>query len=198
MNLDLLSNLGWREALMALVVLLVLYVFVVFLRIRRLKRKLSSPQAPDTMAARSAVAAYAAVQNPDSAVSSEPSVPLSGHEQGPIPLAEPSNSAFPWNEPPGDLPEQRRLAALEREIGQLRSEVGSLRTEVYVLKEELKESLAREQTQAQVAQNVSPLYSDAMQMAIQGHDAVTISQHCGISRAEAELVVALVRNQGLD
>ena len=46
-----------------------------------------------------------------------------------------------------------------------------------------------------VTQNVSPIYSDAMQMALQGHDATTISQHCGIARAEAELVVALVRNR---
>ena len=42
---------------------------------------------------------------------------------------------------------------------------------------------------------IAPQYSDAMQMALQHHDAATISQQCGISRAEAELVVALVRNR---
>jgi hypothetical protein len=36
-----------------------------------------------------------------------------------------------------------------------------------------------------------------MQMAIQGHDALTIAQHCGIARAEAELVVSLARNRDL-
>jgi len=191
MNLDVLSNLGWREALIAVVVLLALYVIVVFLRIRRLKRKAMEPPVQDARVARSAVAAYAAVQDPEALVLPEPTLST------PVPLAEPSNSAFPWNEPPGDLPDQRRIATLERDLSQLRKEVGSLRTEVYVLKEELKEALQREQAQAQVSQNVSPLYSDAMQMAMQGHDALTISQHCGISRAEADLVVALVRNQDL-
>jgi hypothetical protein len=45
------------------------------------------------------------------------------------------------------------------------------------------------------AQGASPLYNDAMQMAIQGHDATTIAHHCGIARAEADLVVALARNR---
>ena len=76
---------------------------------------------------------------------------------------------------------------------QLRKEVGGLRAEVLVLREEQR----REIKQVQVTQNVSPLYSDAMQMAMQGHDAATVSQHCGISRAEAELVVSLVRNRDL-
>ena len=47
----------------------------------------------------------------------------------------------------------------------------------------------------EVTSNVSPIYNDAMQYALQGHDAATISQNYGISRAEAELVVALVRNR---
>lgn len=188
MILDVLSNLGWREALIALVILLVLYVIVVFVRIRRLKKRADSPNVQASLAAQSAVAAYAAVQNPEAAAT-EPLIEPSG----PVPLAEPSNSAFPWNEPPDDVPGQRRINLLEREVSQLRKEVGGLRAEVLVLKEELQ----REHVQAQVTQNVSPVYSDAMQMAMQGHDAVTISQHCGISRAEAELVVALVRNQDL-
>ena len=45
------------------------------------------------------------------------------------------------------------------------------------------------------AQSASPLYNDAMQMAIQGHDATTIAHRCGIARAEADLVVALARNR---
>jgi hypothetical protein len=73
----------------------------------------------------------------------------------------------------------------------LRDEVGALRAELSAVRE----ALERELSQPQVAQNISPIYSDAMQMAMQGHDAMTISQHCGIARAEAELVVALVRNR---
>jgi len=36
-------------------------------------------------------------------------------------------------------------------------------------------------------------------MAVQGHDATTIAHHCGIARAEADLVVALARsrNEGI-
>lgn len=190
MNPEALSNLSWREALIAVVVLLALYVIVVFLRMRRL-RQAGQAQPQDPRSTKSALAAYAAVQNPDAPAPQPSAEPLI--DAGPVPLAEPSNTAFPWNEPPGDTPSHRRIVALERELGQLRREVGGLRAEVLVLKEELQ----REHVQAQVTQNVSPLYSDAMQMAMQGHDALTISQHCGISRAEADLVVALARNQNL-
>lgn len=179
MNFVGLADFGWREALIAIIVLLVLYVLVVFSRMRRLKREKENSSAPLATNARLAVDAYAAVQEP--LLSAEPE-----------PLAAPSEAAFPWNEPPG-TPGQQKIDALEREIGQLRKEVGGLRAEVLVLREERR----REVTKAQVTQNASPLYSDAMQMAMQGHDAATISQHCGISRAESELVVALVRNRDL-
>lgn len=181
MGFDWVENLGWREALVAIVALLVFYVVFVFFRFRRLKRARVALNHPDPLLAKSAVAAYASVQEPV----------LSFNPGEPIPLAEPSEAAFPWNEPPPEIPGQQRIEALERETAQLRKEVGGLRAEVLVLREEQR----REHAQAQVAQNVSPLYSDAMQMAMQGHDAATISQHCGIARAEAELVVALVRNR---
>ena len=48
----------------------------------------------------------------------------------------------------------------------------------------------------QDAQSASPFYSEAMQMAMQGQEAADISVLCGISRGEAELVVALARNSG--
>lgn len=179
MDLGGLTNLSWREALMAAVVLLLLYVGVVYRRMRRLKRAKAEIDAPTVRDAKLAVAAYAAVQEP--AIAPEP-----------VPLAEPSDAAFPWNEPPG-TPVEQKIETLERDINQLRKEVGGLRAEVLVLRE----ALQRERVQVQATQSASPLYSDAMQMAMQGHDAATISQHCGISRAESELVVALVRNRDL-
>jgi hypothetical protein len=106
-------------------------------------------------------------------------------------LAAPSKVAFPWNEPPPEIHGQQLIEALERELAQLRKEVEVLRAEVLLFREEQRRGLA----QSQVAQNASPLYNDAMQMAMQGIDVVSIAQHCGISRAEAELVVALVRNR---
>jgi len=174
-----LANFSWREALIAVIVLLALYVVVVYIRMRRLKRAKAENAGSQIKNTHSAMAAYAAVQEP--MLSAEPE-----------PLAAPSEAAFPWNEPPG-TPSEQKIEALERELNQLRKEVGGLRAEVLVLREERR----REVAQVQVTQNASPLYSDAMQMAMQGHDAATISQHCGISRAESELVVALVRNRDL-
>lgn len=182
MDYQVLANLSWREALIAIVALLVLYVVVAFWRIRRLKReKAAVKPPPDSLVAQSAVAAYAAVQDPGSAAASD----------SPALQTEPSEIAFPWNEPPPEIPGQQLIEALEREIAQLRKEVGGLRAEVLVLREQQQRELA----QSKVTQNVSPLYSDAMQMAMQGNDAATISLNCGIARAEAELVVALVRNR---
>ena len=172
-----LANLSWREALIAIVALLVLYVLVVFWRMRRLKHAKAEVSLVEPLAAQAAVAAYAAAQ--------EPLLSAGGV------AAESSAPEFAWNEPPPEIPGQQMIDALERHVHQLRGEVDVLRTEVQQLREEMQ----REFAQAQPTHNVSPLYSDAMQMALQGHDAMTISQHCGIARAEAELVVALVRNR---
>ena len=181
MDLEALANFGWREALVAIIAILVLYVVVVFLRLRRLRRAKSGSTVPDPLVVRAAVAAYARASEPT----------LEDSPSSPVPLAEPSEAAFPWNEPPPEISGQKLIESLEREIAQLRREVGGLRAEVLVLREKQQRELA----QSQVTQNASPLYSDAMQLALQGQSAVTISHHCGISRAEAELVVALVRNR---
>ena len=172
---DALANLSWREALIAIIAGLVLYVIVVFLRMRRLKRAKAAATGAAFAAAQSAVAAYAAEQTPEA----PPETPA---------RIEPE---FAWNEPPPEIPGRQMIEALERNVAVLRDEVGVLRAELSAVRE----ALERELSQPQVAQNISPTYSDAMQMAMQGHDAMTISQHCGIARAEAELVVALVRNR---
>lgn len=187
MDFEVLANLNGRTALIVLVAVLVallaLYVVVVFVRLHRLKRGSSETSAPADAAAKSAISAYSAEQ-------ASPAPALDAGSEPEL-LSAPSASAFPWNEPPDEFPGQQRVDALEREVTQLRREVGGLRAEVLMLREEKK----REVEQAQQAQHVSPMYSDAMQMALQGHDAASISEHCGIARAEAELVVALVRNR---
>ncbi len=83
------------------------------------------------------------------------------------------------------------LSGLEREIVLLRDEVDILRGELAALRNDMQQDLA----QMRVAQNVSPLYGDAMQMALAGHTAEMIAERCGIARAEAELVVALTQSQ---
>ena len=204
MDFDFPINLSLREALIALVALLALYVIVAFWRIRRLKRRKAAEAQPSPAASKSAVAAYAAVQEP--ALNAEPeAVEPDQARREPEPLAAPSDAAFPWNEPPGATPLHRQISSLENEVAQLRKEVGGLRAEVLLLREEQRrlmevaevagaDALPEEEI-VEVTSNVSPIYSDAMQFALQGHDAATISQNYGISRAEAELVVALVRNR---
>lgn len=70
---------------------------------------------------------------------------------------------------------------LQQELALLRSEMSSLRGDLERLK---------------AAQSVSPLYSEAMNLAERGHDAAGIAGRCGISIAEAELVAALAANRG--
>jgi hypothetical protein len=182
-----LASLTWRETLIAIIAVLVFYVLVAFLRMQRLKRAKHKESAQKLSNAKSALLAYAAGQAPDLPPESTPELQP---ELPPEPSAR-VEPEFAWNEPPPEIPGQQMIDALERNVALLRGEVGTLRSELSLVRE----ALERELSQARVTQNVSPIYSDAMQMAMQGHDATTISQHCGIARAEAELVVALVRNR---
>lgn len=191
MDFEVLANLGWREALIALIALLALYVALVVVRMQRLKHAAQPPAPANPFAqAGAGAAAYAAAEPQGEAAPPQE------------PPEIPSEPAFAWNEPPEPFDSQARLAVIERDLVQLRREVATLRAELRVVDEGARESLGelceemrRELSQARVVQNTSPIYSDAMQMAGEGHDAATISEHCGIARAEAELVVALVRNR---
>ena len=179
-------NLSWREALITIIVLLAFYVVVLYMRIRRLQH--AARQTPvltiaDELTVKSAFAAYSAMQEPEL----QDAAPVAAVAPAAQPPADP---AFAWNEPPATAGEPAPLAALEREMAQLRQELGALRAELLILRDEQRRDVA----QARVTQSASPLYSDAMQLALRGNDAASISQHCGIARAEAELVVALVRN----
>lgn len=187
MDFEALGNLSWREALIAIIVLLVFYLVLAFLRIRRLKREPVVENVPVPQAVHPALAAYASEQAPELPV---PPVP-GDFPNLPEALTAPPEISFPWNEPPPEIPGQQLIEALERELAQLRKEVSVLRAEMQLLREAQRRDLAH----SQVAHNASPLYNDAMQMAMQGLDAASIAQHCGIARAEAELVVALVRNR---
>lgn len=166
MNLDLGGvTIGWREAVLGLIVLVAAYMGFVLLRMRRLRR-------------------------PVAAAPAEPAAPPPVDEPPPLPSV-PEPSAAAWEEPPAQLARPEAAAAVGDEVAQLRDEVDALRGELAALRDELHAEIAH----MRAAQTVSPIYSDAMQMATAGHDAVTIAQHCGISRAEAELVVALVTSQ---
>lgn len=82
-----------------------------------------------------------------------------------------------------ELEGQQELIALQRaQIEALNSELGSLHLQL---------------ADAVVAQpSTSPEYSEAMQLAGQGHDVQEIAARCGISVAEAGLVQSLARAGG--
>ena len=69
--------------------------------------------------------------------------------------------------------------ALAREVGELRKQVARLQSEV-------------DRLQAAPLPSISP-YNLAIQMARQGAGAGEVASGCGISRGEAELIVALYR-----
>lgn len=186
MDFEFLAYLSWREVLVAIVVLLVLYILFAFLRINRLRNESRRAQDLSPLSAQSAVAAYTAVQEP----AASPATDAAQRAVAAPSLPEPEEP-LARNEPLPERWELRRIEALEQDVAQLRREIGGLRAEVQAMREEQR----REINKVQVAQNASPFYSDAMQLAVQGREAADISVLCGISRAEAELVVALARNQ---
>ncbi len=87
------------------------------------------------------------------------------------------------------------MAALEREVHQLRQEIIGLRSELQAWRVSQQQAEERAAPPVQMPPPISPLYSEPMQMAMHGASAGEISMHCGISRAEAELVTALARNR---
>jgi hypothetical protein len=187
---EFLASLSWREMLLAVVVLLAIYILFSFLRIGRLRREAQAVQELSPGAVQSAVQSYAAVQESGRGAEAAP-----GDADGQASLTELSAVAkeqmFAWNERHSRTLELRRkIDVLEQDLAQLRREIGGLRAEVQTLREEQR----REISQVKITQSASPFYSDAMQLATQGREAADISVLCGISRAEAELVVALARN----
>lgn len=180
-------SLGWREGLLALILAVVVYMVWLLWRMRRISRREGAAAAPleprassllDNLDRTDPVAAYAAEQErgPDTGPATEPH----------------------WAADSPRFAQEAFMDGVEREMEQMREEVDSLRGALAALRDEissLREEFQQEINSSRAAQNASPLYSDAMQMAILGHDALTISERCGIARAEAELVVALVKNK---
>lgn len=71
------------------------------------------------------------------------------------------------------------VTEMEAELRQLRAEVERLRQELGEIKQ---------------APRISPLYADAAALAHRGFDARGVAEECGISVAEAELVLAMSRD----
>lgn len=118
---------------------------------------------------------------PTDAMESMPTSPAAAAPQ-PIPLRA---AAFAPEPAAGEFGQQLTQKTLESEVRQLRDQLAESRAEILRMREEM--------ARLSAAQKVSPLYNEAMGMAIRGVDAAGIAGRCGISIAEAELVVALSR-----
>ncbi|MBV8465706.1 MAG: DUF2802 domain-containing protein [Burkholderiales bacterium] len=78
---------------------------------------------------------------------------------------------------------------LSIELQQLREQTQSLRSELDIIREQLRspQTAVAEQAVTETA------YSQALKLAQQGLDSSAVAAGCGISRGEAELIVALYR-----
>lgn len=168
---------GWREGLLALIVLLAIYMVVMLLRIRRLRRQKKEVAEPLPPALEPVLNAL----NESAAEFAEPEFAQDEQSQE---QAWPEASQL-------HMAQEAFMRGVESELAQMREELDALRGEFAALREEVRQEIS----QLKASQAVSPLYSDAMQMAMTGYGADVIAERCGISRAEAELVASLVKNR---
>ena len=96
-----------------------------------------------------------------------------------------------WAQASEELAGEALRSGLEQEVAQMRDEVDAIRGELAALRADMQQELAH----LRASQTVSPIYGDAMQLAVSGYDPAAIAERCGIARAEAELVVALAKSQ---
>lgn len=209
---------GWREILLGLILAIVAYMVWLLVRMRALNRQrrapppakepreLREPRVMEKPAASEAAPENRPPDDPRNAqfhdhLREQLKERFKKHYPTPAVAEESREDPMEASWPPenrADFARQTLMDGVERELEQLREEVDALRGALSALREDfigLREEFQQEIQATHAAQNASPLYSDAMQMAILGHDALTISERCGISRAEADLVVALVKNK---
>lgn len=195
-------DLGWRELLIVAVVLAGVYLVVALLALARVRRKHARPPNVEPGAPPDLGPPFKApppghvwdhpfltpVHLPEVAPPAPAEVDfvlddlLTGAE--PPPAAAAASSGVSPAVSPAVSPFAATLAAteLEVEVRQLRAEVEQLRQELLELK------------QAQ-ARRISPLYADAAALAHRGFDARGVAEECGISVAEAELVLAMSKDE---
>lgn len=82
-------------------------------------------------------------------------------------------------------------AALQPRVEALESEIEQLREQILNFKEQLDQLKTAPPPQANTP---SSPYSHAIQMALQGAEVAEVAAKCGISRGEAELIVAMHRS----
>jgi hypothetical protein len=165
-RMDFFGELGWRDAVLLVVVLAVIYLVVSLLALARLRRQ----QAPALAATPSLVDSAGAPGVPPMAA--EPALVVDAAM--PPELADEPAVAFE-----AELSARLAKTELEAEVKQLRRELAALREELAEIK---------------ATRRVSPLYAEAAALAQRGFDARGVAAECGISVAEAELVLAMSRD----
>lgn len=168
-------TLGVREGVIVLITLVAVYMVFVLLRMRRLHNK-PAPLAPSSP-----------VDDVPVLSKVEPLTDASADAAAEFP----EENEASWEKVPGGLADEMLRHGFEQELAQLRDEVDAIRGELAALRQDLQQEVAHLHS----AQSVSPIYGDAMQMAVAGYDPAMIADRCGIARAEAELVVALAKSQ---
>lgn len=168
-------TLGMREGLIALIVLVAIYMLFVLLRMRHLRGRPLLPAQQQTP-----LAAIDEVKEPRDDLPAQASLDEVAIAQDAGPAMEPIREE-----------EEEARSSLEQELAQLRDEVDAIRGELAALRGDMHQELAS----LRASQTVSPIYGDAMQLAVSGYDAAAIAERCGIARAEADLVVALAKSQ---
>jgi hypothetical protein len=158
-------TLGLREGVIGLIALVAAYMLFVLLRMLLLRNR---------------------------PVVSEKAIPLQSEtDSGLKQESESAGGDENWAQASTDLAGDTLRRGLEQELAQMRDEVDAIRGELAALRADMHQELAH----LRASQTVSPIYGDAMQMAVSGYDPVAIAERCGIARAEAELVVALAKSQ---
>jgi len=183
----------WREILVALLLVVALYMLWLLWKMWRLNRV----KPPPTPTAAPSIRDEPTLAKPAPRLS--PSVAVGENDELPLVYAPPFSSHRAERHSPlpktreGEPVQKSLFDGVSKELKELREEVEILRDSFSLIRDEM-EMLRSSLQNTQVAQNASPLYKEAMQMAILGHDALTISERCGISRAEADLVVSMMKN----
>ncbi|MBU3698052.1 DUF2802 domain-containing protein [Dechloromonas sp.] len=186
-------SIGVREGVLGLIALVALYIIVVLARMILLRRQPNTPAAPEvpsptpvTPERLAPVVTPELVADDDTPVLAVPVEPPDEIET-PIPPA----LANAWEAAAASVADENVRQTLAQEVVQLRDEVDAIRGELAALREDMQHELAH----LRAAQSMSPIYGDAMQLAVAGYDPALIAERCGIARAEAELVVALAKSQ---
>jgi hypothetical protein len=187
------GGIGWRELVMLAAALAGVYLVIALMALARLRRRPApaanveptAPADPTPVGAAPPVRQtwehpfLTPVQFPDdpasAAMPDEPPTLTNVDlvlDESPAPIAPaPQTSSFAAT---------LAVTELESELRQLRDEVAQLRQELAELKE---------------ARRISPLYADAAALAHRGFDARGVAEECGISVAEAELVLAMSKDE---